>query len=403
MLVWVERESTADIMNEASGPNDSPFADRRLLADDYVPGREGIVGREEEIAYLDDAVNPVIFGRDPADVLLYGPVGTGKSLCARYVVDRQVRYAAEQGFEAGFAVVDALAARTEVGVVRSFARRLNDSSTDVAVPDRGVGLAVYEQRLRQILDRRYDVALLVLDHVEYFDQQTLARLVERCSHQDTCRIAIVSISDVPEFVDTLSAETRERLGGHEFRYEPYDPSELHRILDSRRDAFVAGALGPAAADRIVSLATAAGGARSVVQLMRAAGEVARAAGRSRVEPEDVSAADRRVRADRVTERLQSLPPHAWYVLEALRSLTAGIDGPPRTAAVDERYRELCGERGVEALSDRRVRELLTEFDRRDLTEKAWQTGGRATGNFSTHRLLVDGDAVSRALSDAPVN
>jgi Cdc6-like AAA superfamily ATPase len=84
-------------------------------------------------------------------------------------------------------------------------------------------------------------------------------------------------------------------------------------------------------------------------------------------------------------------------------LTAATGEPPRTAAVEERYRTVCAERGVDPLSDRRVREILTEFDRRSLTVKAWKTGGRATGNYSTHRLLPDVDAVERALSQAPID
>jgi cell division control protein 6 len=390
-------------MTLTSGPGDAPFVNRKRLADQYVPPRDRIVGREEEIAYLDDSVNPIIFGRDPADVLLHGPVGTGKSLCARYVVERQIRYATEQGFDAGYAVVDALAAKSAVGVVRSFASQLNDGSTGVTVPDRGLGLAAYETRLQEIYERRYDAVLLVLDHVEYFDPETLTRLAERCSRHSSCRVAMVFVSDDPDYVDALATQVRERLATNEFRFEPYDRSELQRILDSRRDALVEDALTAAAADRIVSLAVADRGAATVVRLLRAAGDVARESGRRRIDVSAVSAGLQRVRADRVTERLDSLPPHAWYVLRAVWALTAATGDPPRTAAVEERYRAVCAERGVEPLSDRRVREILTEFDRRSLTVKAWKTGGRATGNYSTHRLLPDVDAVERALSQAPID
>jgi cell division control protein 6 len=378
---------------------ESPYANREMLTPEFVPRRDGIVAREEEIAYLDDALNPVIFGQEPDDVLIVGPVGTGKSLCARYVVERQVLYAAEQGLAATFAAVDGLDVRTEAKMVRQFATLLNGPETGIEIPERGVSVADYYDRLGRILDDRYDAALLVLDRIEYLDPDTLESLVRFCRDHGTTQVTLVTLSDDPVHVQTLDPSVRDMLRDHEFTFDPYDATALREILDNRLEAFVGDALPPAVGDRVVSLATESEGARAVVDLMRTAGDLAEARGVRTIDEFILEEAVRVVEVGRLTRKLSNVTDHAWFVLEALRSLTADGDGPPRSAAVYDRYRDVCREEGVSPLSARRVRELLTEFDSRGVTEKCWHTGGRATGNFSTHRLRPDVATVERALSD----
>ncbi len=379
---------------------ETPYANREILTPEFVPRRDAIVAREEEIAYLDDALNPVIFGQEPDDVLIVGPVGTGKSLCARYVVERQVLYAAEQGLAATFAVVDGLRAQTEARMVRQFAARLNGPETGIEIPERGVSVADYYDRLRRILDARYDAALLVLDRIEYVDPDSLEGLVRFCSDHESTQVTLVTLSDDPARVRNLDPSVRDMLRDHEFAFDPYDSTALHRILDSRREAFVGDALPPAVADRIVSLAAESEGARTVLDLMRTAGDVAEAREVRTIDESILEEAIRRVEVRRLTRKLSNVTDHAWFVLEALRSLTVDGEGPPRSAAVYDRYRDVCRDEAVSPLSGRRVRELLTEFDSRGVTEKRWHTGGRATGNFSTHRLRSDVATVERALSGA---
>lgn len=82
------------------------FANKELLEVGRLPEEERIVGRDEEIHELANALNPAIFGQSPSNVLIYGKTGTGKSLCSKYVSERLVETAAEEDVKAAYAYVD---------------------------------------------------------------------------------------------------------------------------------------------------------------------------------------------------------------------------------------------------------------------------------------------------------
>ena len=59
---------------------DPIFVQKELLEINHLPDEGRIVGRDDEIKELANAVNPAIFGQSPSNVLLYGKTGTGKSV-----------------------------------------------------------------------------------------------------------------------------------------------------------------------------------------------------------------------------------------------------------------------------------------------------------------------------------
>jgi hypothetical protein len=76
---------------------DPIFANKELLEINHLPEQGRIVGRDEEISELANALNPALFEQSPSNVLLYGKTGTGKSLCAKYVSRKLVAEAADTG------------------------------------------------------------------------------------------------------------------------------------------------------------------------------------------------------------------------------------------------------------------------------------------------------------------
>lgn len=118
---------------------DPIFANKELLEINHLPGEGRIVGRDDEISDLATAVNPAIFGQSPSNVLIYGKTGTGKSLCAKYVSQRLVETAEEEGVKATFAYVDCAQDTTETQAVQTIADSVNDTSiTGIKVPDKGL-------------------------------------------------------------------------------------------------------------------------------------------------------------------------------------------------------------------------------------------------------------------------
>jgi len=56
---------------------DPIFVNKELLEISHLPEEDRIVGRDEEIKQLANAINPAIFGQSPSNVLLYGKLELG--------------------------------------------------------------------------------------------------------------------------------------------------------------------------------------------------------------------------------------------------------------------------------------------------------------------------------------
>jgi ORC complex protein Cdc6/Orc1 len=114
---------------------DPIFTDKELLEISHIPDEGRIVGRDEEIQQIANAVNPAIFGQSPSNVLIYGKTGTGKSLCAKYVSTQLIDTADNEGVSASSAYVDCAQDTTETQTVQTIASSLNNQAkTEINIP-----------------------------------------------------------------------------------------------------------------------------------------------------------------------------------------------------------------------------------------------------------------------------
>lgn len=375
------------------------FADRAVLSPEYVPDR--LVGREEELANVEYALNPMIFGREPDDVLVSGPCGAGKTVSAKYSAQRQTRYAREQGLAAGWVYVDCLRASTEPQLLRAAADGLNDTdATGIEIPDSGLSTGAYRDRLRAILESTYDAAMIVLDGLDHIAD---AVAVPPGGGLESCVVSHIGIVD-GDPAGRLGV-TRETLVETEQRFDRYDAGDLGEILRDRRDAFAEGRLDPAALDRAATLAAARGGdAAAAIAMLRVAGERVREGGETTVGPGDVTAAADRVDHLLIREQLAGLTDHGRLVALALARLTGEYGyGSFSTRRIHEAYAAVCRERGREPRTERRVLDFLDEQARLGLTDQGTHWGGRADGNYKTHRLRTRQVAIDRALGASDEN
>ncbi|MEM3031273.1 MAG: cell division control protein Cdc6, partial [Candidatus Micrarchaeia archaeon] len=65
---------------------ESIFKDRNLLSPHYVP--ETLPHREKEIDFIMRAIAPALKGEKPKNLFIYGKTGTGKTSCARWVMEK---------------------------------------------------------------------------------------------------------------------------------------------------------------------------------------------------------------------------------------------------------------------------------------------------------------------------
>src|SRR6056297_767758 len=384
---------------------DPIFANKELLEINHLPDEGRIVGRDEEISQLANAVNPAIFGQSPSNILIYGKTGTGKSLCAKYVSQRLISTADQEGVTASFAYVDCAQDSTETQAVQTIASALNDRAvTDVKIPDRGISTATYYKRLWSILDSRLDVALIILDEIDKLDGDDILMQLSRAGEAgkiEDCKIGVIGISNKIKYKDRMDERVKSSLCEREFVFPPYDATQLRSIMDARSDAFRDGVLEESVIPRAAALAAKEhGDARKAIDILRYAGEIAQSNDMGTVREEFVIQARERAETDRFRELIRGATPHSRYVLQALTLLSLNSDRKDefRTSRIYDMYEEVCSEHASDSLSQRRVRDLLKEHAFLDIIEQTREMGG-SEGKFVSHRLLEDPETVHDVLID----
>jgi cell division control protein 6 len=388
---------------------DPVFLNKELLEISHLPAEGRIVGRDDEISQLANAVNPGIFGQSPSNVLIYGKTGTGKSLCAKYVSRRLVDTADDEGVAAAYAYVDCAQDSTETQTVQTIASSLNDDDTDVYIPDKGISTATYYKRLWRILDDRYDVILVILDEIDKLEDDDILMQLSRAGEAGkltSCKVGVVGISNKIKYKDRMDERVKSSLCEREFVFPPYDAGQLNDIMTARSDAFRDGVLEDGVIPKAAALAAREhGDARKAIDILRYAGEIAQSEGAPSVREEFVRQARQRAETDRFRELIRGSTPHSRYVLQALTILSVDTDDDGaenegfRTTRIYEVYEQICRQVGSEPLSLRRVRDLLKEHAFLDVVEQSRHSGGSAEGSYTEHTLLEDPTVVKDVLSD----
>jgi len=390
---------------------DPIFVDKELLEINHLPEEGRIVGRDEEISQLANAVNPGIFGQSPSNVLIYGKTGTGKSLCAKYVSRRLVQTADEEAVNAAHAYVDCAQDGTETQAVQTIASNVNTDETDIYIPDKGISTATYYKRLWKILDAEYDVVLIILDEIDKLEDDDILMQLSRAGEAgklESCKIGVIGVSNKIKYKDRMDERVKSSLCEREFVFPPYNASQLNDIMVARSDAFRDGVLEDGVISRAAALAAREhGDARKAIDILRYAGEIAQSTEAETVREEFVTQARERAETDRFRELIRGSTPHSRYALQALTMLSINAQEDEtvpnnqgyRTTRIYDLYEQICRQEGSDPLSLRRVRDLLKEHAFLDIVEQSRHSGGSAEGSYTEHTLLEDPDVVKDVLAD----
>lgn len=382
---------------------DRIFADKELLEINHLPEDGRIVGRDDEIRSLANALNPALFGQAPSNVLLYGKTGTGKSLCAKHVTRQLVVEAARNNITVGKAYVDCAQDTTETQTVQTIASTLNTGATGISVPDKGISTSTYYKRLWRILDAEYDVAIVLLDEIDKLEDDAILMQLSRAGEAeklDRCKLGTIGISNKIKYKDRMDERVKSSLCEREFVFPPYDATQLRSIMEARDDAFEEGVL----EDGTIPLAAAYaaqehGDARKAIDILRYAGELAQTENDATVREKYVEQARNRAENDRFRELVRGATPHSKRVLRALAELTIdhAVERAFRTSRIYTVYERICTREDSDPLSVRRIRDLLREHAFLDVIEQANRSGGSAEGQYTEHRLLEDSEVVIEVL------
>ncbi|MFA5862933.1 MAG: AAA family ATPase [Candidatus Thermoplasmatota archaeon] len=383
------------IAGELGGP--TVFKDRSKLTFEFVPER--LPAREEEMAKLARTYRGLLQGGGPANVLITGDVGTGKTALARRFAEDFRVAAKERGVNIDFTLVNCRRRSTEGAALLQILTHF-----DPRFPDRGFSNAEMLENLRKRLERLETHIIVILDEVDVLLKKSgadliyhLTRFNEEAAARAKYSVSLIMVSqmDTRELLDDAAKST---FGLNAMRLEKYDRDAYAKIVPYRAElAFNKGAFPASAQDAAIdaSFANNVGGARYSVDLLRNAGQNAEDDSRDKVIVEDVrAAASTETLSD---EKLEDLDKHHALALLAiarvLKKSTAGAFAT--TGEAEEQYALVCEEFGDKPRAHTQFWTFLKELDSHGLVRT--QRSGK--GVVGTTTMISLPDAPAKALEE----
>lgn len=343
---------------------ESVFFDKRVLQSTYTP--ETILYREEQTKQIANVLAPALKKDKPSNLFVYGKTGTGKTLTIKHTTQTLGQIAERENVPLRILYINCKLKRstdTEYRLIAQLARGLGKSIPPTGLPTE----EVYRIFLRA-LNKEKQNFILVLDEIDQLVSKTgddvLYNLTRINEENADSQISLVGISNDIMFVDNLDPRVKSSLSEEEIVFPPYNALQIQAILKQRAEqAFVKDALENGVIEKCAAYAARDhGDARRALELLRVAGEVADRKNTKKVTIEHVDEAEEKIDRDRIIDIVATQPKQCQLVLYSILSIKPNTGNNLFTGEVYEVYKSLCNKTNTSILTQRRVSDIISEFD-----------------------------------------
>ena len=352
------------IFNSYAGGN--IFKNKRVLQTNYTP--ETIPHRSQQVEAVASILAPALKGERASNLFVYGKTGTGKTLCVQYVAKeilKRVNDSGQNHLQVVFVNCKLKkVADTEYRILAEIISALGEH-----VPATGLPTDAVYSKFIEIIERKKQLILIVLDEIDQAVKKIsdgfLYTLTRLNSELHNAQISLVGISNSLTFMDNLDPRVRSSLGEEELIFSPYNALQLQDILRERAsEAFTEGVLDEGVFAKCAAFAAREhGDARRALDLLRVAGELAERESSKKLTMEFIDRANQKIERDKMLDIIENEPRQHQLVLYSILNLNEGekVDSV-FTGNVYNRYQEFCQKTKSEILTQRRVSDIIAEFD-----------------------------------------
>lgn len=342
------------------------FKDKSLLQANYRP--EEIPHRDEQIKQIASILAPVLRGEKTSNLFLYGKTGTGKTLSVQYVRDELLkRVKKDAGFKLRIEYLNCKLKKvsdTEYRILAELIRKLGGT-----VPNTGLPTETVYNKFIDIIDSEKQFIVLILDEIDQavkkISSDFMYNLTRLNSELSKTQICVVGISNDLTFLDGLDPRVRSSLSEEEIVFAPYNAIQLQDILSNRAEqAFKENAVQEGVIAKCAAYAAREhGDARRALDLLRIAGELAEREGSKRILLKHIDESNKKIERDKILDVIKTEPRQFQFVLHSIIKLSEKDDKKPIfTGDVYNLYQEVCVRNKIEVLTQRRVSDIIQEFD-----------------------------------------
>lgn len=374
------------------------FADAEPLDDSYEP--DDIRERDEELKKYQQALQPIIDNRPTSNIFLYGKTGTGKTVATKFMLSHLETDAADYDdvdLSTVWVSCENLSSSYQVAV--ALVNEIRNSREESTISTTGYSQQRVFDILYEELDSLGGTVIIVLDEIDNIgDSDDILYGLPRARSNDyvqDVQPVIVGISNDFQFRESLSPKVKDTLAEKEILFPPYDATQLRSILEPRAEkAFYDGVL----TRDVVPLCAAfsaqdTGSARQAIRLLREAGELAQAEDSDTVTEEHVRNAQDELEKNQLYEGMQQLTIQGHAILCALAYYQAKDEVPVRSNDLYKRYKKVCTRLETDSVSERRVRDHLSDLTMLGLITVHERNKGLSAGRYHEYELDVPLKAV----------
>jgi cell division control protein 6 len=349
--------------------NNTIFRDKYMLQSNYKPDQ--VLHREEQMKQIASILAPVLRGEKPSNLFLYGKTGTGKTLSIDCVTEElKKRPIASSSSKPSKLRIEYLNCKlkkvsdTEYRILAELIKKMGGEVPQTGLPTQ----AVYTKFI-ELIDSEKQLIILVLDEIDQavkkISSDFLYNLTRLNSELSNTQICIIGISNNLTFLDEVDPRVRSSLSEEEVVFPPYNALQLQDILSKRAEkSFKEGSVGDGVVQKCAAFAAREhGDARRALDLLRIAGELCERDGSKKILLKHIDEANNKIERDKILDVISSEPRQFQLVLYAIMQLSdKNKDKPIFTGDVYNLYHEYCGKTRTEVLTQRRVSDIVQEFD-----------------------------------------
>jgi cell division control protein 6 len=375
----------------------SLFKDKKILQANYSP--EDIPHRDKQIEQVASILAPSLLGERTSNLFIYGKTGTGKTLSVQHVANELSRRSRDEKVLRVEYLNCKLkkVADTEYRILAELIKKLGGSVPATGLPTDQVYL-----RFLEILEKGDEkIFILILDEIDQavkkISDEFLYNLTRLNSELNNMQIIVVGISNDLRFLDMIDQRVRSSLSEEEIVFPPYNALQLQEILRKRSDAaFKDDVVSDGVIAKCAAFAAREhGDARRALDLLRVAGELAEREASVDIGMKHLDNANDKIERDKILDIIETEPKQFQLVLYSIFELTEKSKEGIYTGDVYSYYQELCKKINIESLTQRRVGDIIAEFDMLGLINARVISKGRH-GRMREIKLAIPEGIVIRA-------
>ena len=343
------------------------FKNKSVLQSNYNPSI--LSHRDEQIHSIASIFAPALRGEKVSNLFVFGKTGTGKTLSIQHVGEKMISRLKEMNeWHLKFVYVNCKlkkVADTEYRILAEIIHELGGH-----VPSTGLPTDQVYSRFIDLIDNEKQMIILVLDEIDQSVKKISDNFIYSLTRLNTelknAQISIIGISNSLTFMDNLDPRVRSSLGEEELIFSPYNALQLQDILKERADkAFKEGVLEEGVISKCAAYAAREhGDARRALDLLRVSGEIAERETSKKITLLHIDQANNKIERDKMLDIIEGEPRQFQLVLYSIMVLESDTKRAEAifTGEVYNAYQEICNKTKNEALTQRRVSDILAEFD-----------------------------------------